>query len=285
MGQVLTVMNMKGGVGKTTISCHLSAMAAKYGINGNAPLRVLLIDYDPQFNASQTIIPSKDYQQLERSNKTVLSILMDHPSSIDPFEIYSHDFSKPPRPADIAFQTSFGPGRLDVVVSTLNLMYVALGQPSRSLTPIKERFAAFIRQAKRVYDLVVIDCHPAGSVFTQTSLQNSDHVLSPVKDERYSLRGVRLMKAFIDGRGPQRSAINPLIVFNMTNGVSDTETQIRAHPVFGPLCLPSTINKSDHLVYPNDGGDFMWDRRTSKWITCKDNLLQVFTELFKRIGL
>src|SRR5690606_21286928 len=50
MGQILTVMNMKGGVGKTTISCHLATMAAKYKLGGKGPLKVLLVDYDPQFN-------------------------------------------------------------------------------------------------------------------------------------------------------------------------------------------------------------------------------------------
>lgn len=285
MGQILTVMNMKGGVGKTTISCHLAAMAAKYRLGGKGPLKVLLVDYDPQFNASQTIITPGQYRELEKENRTTLAILMDDPSQIDPFEIYAHDFNKPPKPGDLAFKTAFGPGQLDIVVSTLDLMYVALGQPSRSLTPMKERFSAFMRQAKNVYDLVIIDCHPAGSIFTQTSLQTSDHVLIPVKPERYALRGVGLMKRFIDGRGPQKSAITPHIVFNHTDGVSDTETQIRANATYGPICLNATINKSDHLKHPNGGKSFMWDTRTAYWLTCKNNLTAVFSELFQRIGL
>lgn len=285
MGQILTVMNMKGGVGKTTISCHLAIMAAKYKINGKGPLRVLLVDYDPQFNASQTVIPPSDYTQLEKDNKTTLSILMDHPSQIDPFEIYSHEFGKSPTPSDLAFKTPFGPGQLDIVVSTMDLMYVALGQPSRSLTPMKERFSSFMRQSKAAYDLVVIDCHPAGSVFTQTSLQNSDHVLIPVKPELYSLRGVRLMKRFIDGRGPQQAAVTPHIVFNYTEGLSDTEKQIRANATFGPMCLGPTINRSDHLKHPNGGKNFMWDTKTAYWVTCRNNVTAVFTELFKRMAL
>lgn len=285
MGQVLTVMNMKGGVGKTTISCHLAAMAAKYKIGSKGPLKVLLIDYDPQFNASQTILPEQDYRNLEKANRTVLSVLMDHPSWIDPFEIYSHEFGKSPKLSEVVFKTAFGPGQLDIVANTLSLMYVALGQPSRSVTPMKERFSSFIRQAKKVYDLIVIDCHPAGSIFTQTSLRASDHVLIPVRHDRYSLRGVRLMKEFIDGRGPQRAAINPLIVFNGTDGVSATETQIRASSTYGPMCLAETINFSSHLTHPNGGKNFMWDRRTSKWMTCRDNLLATFSELYKRIGL
>ena len=170
-------------------------------------------------------------------------------------------------------------------MSTLDLMYVALGQPARSLTPMKERFSTFIRQAKKIYDLVIIDCHPAGSVFTQTSLQTSDHLLIPVKPERYSLRGVRLMKRFVDGRGPQQSAIKPHIVFNYTEGLSETEKQIRANAEFGPMCLSSTITKSSHLTYPNGGKKFMWDTQTAYWVTCRNNLTAVFSELYKEMGL
>lgn len=143
MGKVLTVMNMKGGVGKTTISCHLAAMAGLNELGHANVRRTLLIDYDPQFNASQTMLPAQDYDKLEKDKKAVLSILMEDPSKIDPFAIYSHDFNKPPRVTDLAYTTGASAGSVDIIVSTLDLMYVALGQPSRTLTPMKERFAEF----------------------------------------------------------------------------------------------------------------------------------------------
>ena len=49
MGVVITVMNMKGGVGKTTVAMHLAGAAARYVFN-NKHRNVLAIDYDPQFN-------------------------------------------------------------------------------------------------------------------------------------------------------------------------------------------------------------------------------------------
>lgn len=49
MGTVVTVMNMKGGVGKTTVTMHLGGAFAYYMVAGRSR-RVLLIDYDPQFN-------------------------------------------------------------------------------------------------------------------------------------------------------------------------------------------------------------------------------------------
>ena len=58
MGVVFTVMNMKGGVGKTTIACHFAGMAAREPLGRATASKVLLIDYDPQFNASQAYLPN-----------------------------------------------------------------------------------------------------------------------------------------------------------------------------------------------------------------------------------
>jgi len=58
VGIVITVMNMKGGVGKTTVSMHLAGVFARYMI-GNKPRKILAIDYDPQFNLSQAFLPAK----------------------------------------------------------------------------------------------------------------------------------------------------------------------------------------------------------------------------------
>ena len=236
MGVVLTVMNMKGGVGKTTVAIHLAGMAARERLGRASSARVLLVDYDPQSNASQAYIPNATYFSLIDSNKSTLSILMDDPANVDPFSIHLTGAFPPPRVDDLAHRVTLTGGNgLDIVPSTMNLMYVALGQPNRGITTIKERFSDFIRSAKNSYDLVVIDCHPAGSVFTQTSLSTSDHVLIPVKPENYAVRGLGLMKRFIEGRGPQAPAITPHILFNFIPPSGPRpleETQIRASREF-----------------------------------------------------
>ncbi|WP_428981005.1 ParA family protein [Lichenibacterium dinghuense] len=77
MATVVTVMNMKGGVGKTTVTAHLAGILGLQPVGGKPPLRVLAIDYDPQFNLSQAYIPAKQYFALEKARKTTLAILMD----------------------------------------------------------------------------------------------------------------------------------------------------------------------------------------------------------------
>ena len=66
MGTVVTVMNMKGGVGKTTVTMHIGGLIGRRLIEKKRR-KVLLIDYDPQFNLSQAFIPPKDYFLLEKA--------------------------------------------------------------------------------------------------------------------------------------------------------------------------------------------------------------------------
>lgn len=287
LGTVLTVMNMKGGVGKTTVACHLAGMAARENLGRPNRSRVLLVDYDPQFNASQMWLPFDAYRTAMQQKKTILSVLMDDPDEIDPFSIESPGEFPPPSVEDLKVAAPLStPGTLDVVPSTLDLMYVALGQPSKSLPVVKERFATFIREVKLKYDLIILDCHPAGSVFTQTSLSCSDHVLIPVKPENFAVRGVGLMKRFIDGRGPQAPAIKPHILFNLippSGPRTQHETQIRGSADFAAMCLRRRLRDYVHFRHPSQGRQFLWDRPVRYQPEALRNLRQVCTEIVERI--
>src|SRR5690242_13912844 len=87
LAKVLTVMNMKGGVGKTTVTMHLAGMFARSVWSGGKPHKVLAIDYDPQFNLSQAFLPPKEYFAAEKKRKTTLSILLDDDTELDPYKL------------------------------------------------------------------------------------------------------------------------------------------------------------------------------------------------------
>lgn len=221
MGTVVTVMNMKGGVGKTTVSMHLAGEAALYRIDIERCRKVLLIDYDPQFNLSQALLKSSIYFAREKSRKTTIAILMDDDAELNPYQLQVPGSHTPPKVAELV-ATVYRPrdgGCLDLVPSTLDLMYVALGQTTARTTPIEERFSKFIIECRALYDLILIDCHPAGSLFTKTSLMNSDHVLIPVIPQRYSVRGIGLMMEFIAAKkdGKRWSDSAHIIQFNVEN--------------------------------------------------------------------
>lgn len=100
MGVVFTVMNMKGGVGKTTIACHFAGMAAREALGKASRHKVLLIDYDPQFNSSQAYLRNEKFLEYEAQNKTTLSILMDRSSEANPFMLQTIGDFPPPKVGD-----------------------------------------------------------------------------------------------------------------------------------------------------------------------------------------
>jgi len=263
MAKVLTVMNMKGGVGKTTVASHLAGMASTYDLGKGRPLKVLLIDYDPQFNSSQAYLEAKRYFALEKSGRTILSVLVDDPDKMDPFKLIVPGNHTPPKVSDVCvpiYARNDG-GKLDIVPSTLDLMFVALGQPNSTTEPINDRFRKFITEAKSIYDLVIIDCHPAGSVFTQTSLGNSDHVLIPVVPHKFALRGVGLMTRFMQSKQIGSTGPSPHIVFNSVPRVDimQQERAIRGDKTVGMFCLNNTLKYYKAFADPEAGKNFVWN--------------------------
>lgn len=289
MGKVVTVMNMKGGVGKTTVAMHVAGAISrfKHPPEFDQFKKILLIDYDPQFNLSQAYIPSKIYFDLEKQHKTTLGILVDDDSNLNPYEVQVPGNHNPPSVTNIRYEiSSFTDGGcLHIVPSTLNLMYLALGQSATKTTPMEERFDKFIAECRKLYDLILIDCHPAGSIFTRTSLKNSDHVLIPVTPERFATRGIGLMLKFIEAK-KGNTAPTPLILFNKTSrggGASSFETQIRANPNFGPHCMSFSLRNYGAFSEPEEGKGFVWLSKKAYSKEARINAIRVAREFTKLI--
>jgi chromosome partitioning protein len=262
MGKVLTVMNMKGGVGKTTVAIHLAGIMCK---SSWAQKRVLAIDYDPQFNLSQAFLPAKTYFALEKARMTTIAILLDDDTKLDPYHIQVPGNNNPPNLATIVThvyqKTSYSSGSLDIIPSTLDLMYLALGQSDVKTQPMEERFEKFIEDCRKIYDLILIDCHPAGSLFTKTSLRNSDDVLIPVVPESsYAIRGIGLMMNFIKAKKVGGKSPTPHILLNMTPRFGSTakEMSIRANPEVAPFCMTRSLKRYKAFSEPEGGKGFVW---------------------------
>lgn len=287
MSVVVTVMNMKGGVGKTTIAMHFAGMASRYMLDGKHR-KVLAIDYDPQFNMSQAFLPAKTYFDLEKKRKSTIAILLDDEDDLDPYQLQVPGNHNPPKVAELATKIySFrSGGGLDLVPSTLDLMYVALGQANTQMKPIEERFEKFVEECRSIYDLIIIDCHPAGSLFTKTSLRNSDHVVIPVIPQRYAVRGIGLMMNFIAAKKTGTVGPQPHILFNETprSGILQEEKQIRSDSKLSKYCMMSTLKWYKAFSEPEGGKGFVWSSAKPYSTQAFMNLLQVTRELIKRIG-
>lgn len=287
MGVVVTVMNMKGGVGKTTVAMHFAGTAARYMFEDKSR-KVLAIDYDPQFNMSQAYLPPKTYFSLEKQRKTTLSVLIDNDTDLDPYKLQVPGNHSPPSVSSLAtpiYVYKNGRG-LQIIPATLDLMYVALGQATTHTKPIEERFQKFIAECRKEYDLVVIDCHPAGSLFTKTSLRNSDHVVIPVAPQRYALRGIGLMMKFIAAGNAGGVSPTPHILFNAVPrfGHAPEETEIRAVAEYAPYCLTNTLKKYKAFSEPEGGSGFVWTSGKPYSTEALYNIQEVTRELLKRVG-
>lgn len=289
MAKVVTVMNMKGGVGKTTVSMHLAGAAAAYRFTDKEPRRVLVIDYDPQFNLSQALMPAKTYFEAEAAKSTILSVLIETGQDLNPYKLQIPGNEKPPSVTKLATRvlTYRGTGYLDLVPSTLDLMYVALGELEASSKPIENRFKAFIDECRGLYDLILIDCHPAGSIFTKTSLRNSDHVVIPVVPQRYAVRGIGLMLSFIEAKKQGNLGPKPHILFNCTSrvGVSKEETQIRATAKFSDYCMSHSLKRYSAFAEPEGGAGYVWHSKKPYSTEALRNILAVTREFLQRVEL
>ena len=135
--------------------------------------------------------------------------------------------------------------------------------------------------------MILIDCHPAGSLFAKTSLTNSDFVLIPVIPQKYSVLGIGLMMEFIKAKKAGSKSPQPLILFNSTarTGVSSEESAIRADARYASYCLSHTLKWYKAFGEPEEGAGFVW-HSSKPWSTSAfHNLWSVAQEIRTKVGL
>ncbi len=174
---VISFANMKGGVGKTTLCVNL---AFEIFSRGN---KVLIVDNDPQFNATTALLKPKQY---------INFVLKGERKSI--YEIYE----KPPRvggsrakinPNDFFIRTWYRVSnkeiRLDLIPSRIEL-YETLRNPSHK----EYKLDKFLKNHASEYDYIFIDCPPTPSILTLSAFAASDYVIIPAKPDYFSTLGL-----------------------------------------------------------------------------------------------
>jgi chromosome partitioning protein len=181
MATVVSLINMKGGVGKTTVAFNLAWYAAS-----RHDKKVLLIDLDPQSNASQYLMGPVAYKKFLDANK---------PTVVDLFEQYTPPTAskKTPSPFDpksviINIRKWSDGSRIDLLPSRLELAWTLKNPTSKDhLLP------QFISKIEKNYDLILIACARTESILATAAYKSSGFVLVPVKPEFLAAIGIPLL--------------------------------------------------------------------------------------------
>jgi chromosome partitioning protein len=180
MAKVVSLINMKGGVGKTTLAMQLAHAADK------AKVRVLAVDLDPQANLSQVLMNPKDYVAHLRACKPCVDHIFD--GYVAPG---SQDGVARRVETDKLIVKGVGywsDSSLDLIPSRLEL-----ARTVRTLGGKERRLKRALAQVRKQYDLVIIDCAPTDSALTDAAYFASRYVLVPIKPEFMATIGLPLL--------------------------------------------------------------------------------------------
>lgn len=185
--KVVSLINMKGGVAKTTLAINIADCLSK-----RHNKRVLLIDVDPQFNATQCLMTPEEYMEhLSQEGDTILKIF-DRTPRVFASSVSDGGLVKPKELEDIEI-INISDG-FDLLPGNLELYRLEMA-PGEGR---ENRLKNYLKKIEDKYDYVVIDTPPTPSVWMTSALIASNFYLIPVKADPISLTGIDLLKSIIE---------------------------------------------------------------------------------------
>lgn len=184
--KVISFINMKGGVGKTTLCINVADWLSRQN------KKVLIIDIDPQFNATQSFFRTddkvKEYLSYVQEGNTITKIFRANG------QLYPNPQERQTEASTEIIRT-ISP-TLDIIAGDINLIFEANTVDTSRLLKLKN----FIRRnnLRQKYDIIVIDCPPTVSVYTNAAIIASDYYLIPSRLDLYSSLGITHLLGVVD---------------------------------------------------------------------------------------
>lgn len=205
MPKVISMINWKGGVGKSTLSLHLGVGAMKFS-NPESRARVLLVDLDPQCNLSYLALGvSKYIDHVYDKKKPTLKNLFDSYFKGETFDTTKAIIKKPitASPGKIWVDVDLLPSHHDLV-----LVDMRLAREKKSGTTHQEEtryeidklsiIQNALDQVADQYDYIILDCPPNINLVTQNSFFASDSYVIPAIPDFLSTVGISLIRTEMD---------------------------------------------------------------------------------------
>ncbi len=175
MPVVVSCVNLKGGVGKTTLAVNLAAHC------GMAGKRTLLVDLDPQTNATFSCIRVDAWEAHAKKNGTVADLLgaRQHTSAA----------AKQKKAPDVLIKNVFP--KVDLIPSHLDLFTIDLDMAGATARETKLRKA--LHDIESNYDVIICDCPPNLTIPTQNALAASNFFVVPISADFLSALGIGIL--------------------------------------------------------------------------------------------
>lgn len=195
MGYVIATANMKGGVGKTTLSVNIATCLAKYFSK-----KVLVLDLDTQISATLSLMSPVDFAKRRKQRRTFRYLIDEiiNPEQKEKLtiqDIIEPEICKLPGlnilPGDIDLYDEF------VISELLHQQAVNLGESE--FETIWNRFERvllnkILEPIRQEYDFIILDCAPGYNLLTRSALACGDYYVLPAKPEPLSIVGIQLLE-------------------------------------------------------------------------------------------
>lgn len=259
MGCSITLMNAKGGVGKSTVAVAIPDVLSNFhGKN------VLIIDSDSQMSSSFMTQPPQALVKRQAEGFTILNYLdnsITHNTFIPWQEYITYDVSD----VDDARSVSLFQGHLELMLFERSL------SEKHQYNELRTVIRNLLTSLKDSFDYIFVDCPPGISVLTETWLRESDFYISPVKPDFLSVSGLQMLRAFQERDPDMGFAQNLGTLVNMKDDRLQNDNMFHEHLISDEnnVCFSTVIprsillqnasqpfpdRRSYHAKYPGDIG-------------------------------